>query len=184
MARSSPRRSSTTGDSNFDAQISRVTAANPDAIALITFDQAKIIAPALVGAGYPGDKLYFVDGNLADYSADFAPGLIAGSKGTLPGPKLGRSATSRDRLLEVNPDLTDFSYAAESYDATMLLALASYAANSTDGTEIAKYLQQVSGGSGDGEKVAIVRRRRRAPRRGQADRLRRPVRPDHVRRER
>ena len=61
------------GDSSFDAQISEVTAANPDAIALITFDQAKVITPALVGSGYPGDQLYFVDGNLSDYSADFAP---------------------------------------------------------------------------------------------------------------
>jgi branched-chain amino acid transport system substrate-binding protein len=141
------------GDSSFDAQISEVTAANPDAIALITFDQAKIITPALVGAGYPGDKLYFVDGNLADYSADWAPGLVAGSKGTLPGLDVGTLGDFTDRLLEVDPNLTDYSYAAESYDAVVLLALASYAANSTDGTEIAKYLQQVSGGSGDGEKV-------------------------------
>ena len=33
------------GDSSFDAQISEVTAANPDAIALITFDQSKVIVP-------------------------------------------------------------------------------------------------------------------------------------------
>jgi branched-chain amino acid transport system substrate-binding protein len=39
------------GEANFAAQISEVTAANPDAIALITFDQAKSIVPALVGAG-------------------------------------------------------------------------------------------------------------------------------------
>ena len=141
------------GDSSFDAQISEVTAANPDAIALITFDQAKIITPALVGAGYPGDKLYFVDGNLADYSADWAPGLVAGSKGTLPGLDVGTLGDFTDRLLEVDPSLTDYSYAAESYDAVVLIALAAYAANSTDGAEIAKYLQQVSGGSGDGEKV-------------------------------
>ena len=69
------------GDSSFDAQISEVTAANPDAIALITFDQVKIIIPALVGAGFPGDQLYFVDGNLADYSDDFAPGLVDGLEG-------------------------------------------------------------------------------------------------------
>jgi ABC-type branched-subunit amino acid transport system substrate-binding protein len=142
------------GDSSFDAQISEVTAANPDAIALITFDQAKIITPALVGSGYPGENLYFVDGNLADYSADWAPGLVTGAKGTLPGLDVGTLGDFTDRLLEVDPALTDYSYAAESYDAVVLLALAAYAANSTDGTEIAKYLQQVSGGSGDGEKVS------------------------------
>ena len=141
-----------TGDSNFDAQLSSIKAANPDAVAVITFDEAKVVVPALVGSGYPGDQLYFVDGNLSDYSADFAPGLIAGSKGTLPGPKL--EDDFRDRMLEVNPDLADFSYGPESYDATMLIALAAYAANSTEGADIAKYLRQVSGGTGDGEVVS------------------------------
>jgi ABC-type branched-subunit amino acid transport system substrate-binding protein len=141
-----------TGDSNFDAQLSAINAANPDAVAVITFDEAKIVVPALVGSGYPGDQLYFVDGNLADYSPDFAPGLVAGSKGTLPGPKL--EDDFRERLLEVDPALADFSYGPESYDATMLIALAAYAANSTEGADIAEYLRQVSGGSGDGEKVS------------------------------
>ncbi|THG34645.1 amino acid ABC transporter substrate-binding protein [Glaciibacter flavus] len=139
------------GDSNFDSQLSAINAAKPDAVAVITFDEAKVAVPALVGSGYPGDKLYFVDGNLADYSKDFAPGLIKGSKGTLPGPKLGDEA--KNKLLGADPALTDFSYGPESYDATVLIALASYAANSTKGTDIAKYLQQVSGGSGKGEKV-------------------------------
>lgn len=141
------------GDSNFAAQIAEVTAANPDAIALITFDQAKVITPALVGGGFPGDKLYFVDGNLADYSADFAPGLVEGSKGTLPGLDTATLGDFTDRLLEVDPDLTDFSYAAESYDAVILIALAAYAANDVSGEAIASHLQQVSGGSGDGTKV-------------------------------
>jgi ABC-type branched-subunit amino acid transport system substrate-binding protein len=141
------------GDSNFAAQISEVTAADPDAIAVISFDQAKIITPALVGGGFPGDKLYFVDGNLADYSKDFAPGLIEGSKGTLPGLDTATLGDFTDRLLEIDPNLTDFSYAAESYDAVILIALAAYAANDTSGEAIASYLQQVSGGTGEGTKV-------------------------------
>jgi branched-chain amino acid transport system substrate-binding protein len=141
------------GEANFAAQISEVTAANPDAIALITFDQAKSIVPALVGAGYPGSQLYFVDGNLADYSADFATDLITGAKGTLPGLDTATLGDFTDRLLEIDPDLTDFSYAAESYDAVVLIALAALAANSTDGADIAAKLQEVSGGSGDGEKA-------------------------------
>ena len=140
-----------TGDSNFDAQLSAINAANPDAVAVITFDEAKVVVPALVGSGYPGDQLYFVDGNLSDYSADFAPGLVAGAKGTLPGPVL--EDDFRDRMLAIDPNLADYSYGPESYDAAVLIALAAYAANSTDGVDIAKYLRQVSGGSGDGEKV-------------------------------
>ncbi|HOB56420.1 MAG TPA: ABC transporter substrate-binding protein [Rhodoglobus sp.] len=141
-----------TGDTVFTTQISEVLAANPDAIALVTFDEAKIIVPALQGAGYTG-PLYFVDGNLADYSAVFAAGALDGDKGTLPGLDTAKLGDFTDRLLEVNPDLTDFSYAAESYDAVVLLALAALAANSTDGKDIASKLQEVSGGSGDGTKA-------------------------------
>jgi ABC-type branched-subunit amino acid transport system substrate-binding protein len=140
-----------TGDSNFDAQLSAINAANPDAVAVITFDEAKVVVPALVGSGYPGDQLYFVDGNLSDYSADFAPGLVAGAKGTLPGPVL--EDDFRERILAVDPNLADFSYGPESYDALVLIALAAYAANSTEGADIGAYLRQVSGGTGDGEKV-------------------------------
>ncbi|MBX9471820.1 ABC transporter substrate-binding protein [Microcella sp.] len=139
------------GDTSFDAQVSALTAAAPDAIAVITFDQAKVVVPALVGAGYPGSQLYFVDGNLANYTEDFEPGLVEGAKGTLPGPALADGF--RDRLLEVDPDLTEFAYSAESYDTVILLALAALAAGSTEGVDIASKLQEVSGGSGDGEKA-------------------------------
>ena len=141
------------GDSNFAAQIAEVTAENPDAIAIVSFDQAKIITPALVGGGFPGDKLYFVDGNVADYSDVFAPGLIEGAKGTVPGLDTATLGDFTDRLLAIDPALTDFSYAAESYDAVILIALAAYAANDTSGEAIASYLRQVSGGTGEGTKV-------------------------------
>jgi ABC-type branched-subunit amino acid transport system substrate-binding protein len=141
------------GDASFDAQISAVTAENPDAIAIISFDQAKVLTPALVGGGFPGEDLYFVDGNLADFSADFEPGLITGAKGTLPGLDTATLGDFTDRLLEIDPNLTDYSYAAESYDAVMAIAIAAYAANSTDPADISTYLRQISGGTGEGETV-------------------------------
>ena len=145
-----------TGDTSFDAQISAVTAENPDAIALIAFEETKTIVPGL--SGFPSDKLYFVDGNLADYSADFKEGALTGAKGTLPGLDTAKLGDFTDRLQEFvagegEPELKDFSYAAESYDAVILLALAALEANSVDGKDIAAKLQEVSGGSGDGEKV-------------------------------
>jgi branched-chain amino acid transport system substrate-binding protein len=139
------------GDTSFDAQISTLTAANPDAIAIISFDQGKVIVPALVGSGYPGSSLYFVDGNLADYSSDFALGLVEGSKGTLPGPALGDDF--RERLFGIDPDLTEFAYASEAYDAVIISALAALAAGSTKGADIAAKLQEVSGGTGSGKKA-------------------------------
>src|SRR5688572_11340698 len=49
-------------------------------------------------------------------------GELAGMKGTTPLVDL--SDEFKDRLLEVNADLEDFNYAAESYDATVIIALA------------------------------------------------------------
>lgn len=145
-----------TGDTSFDSQISEIKAANPDAIALIAFEETKTIVPGL--SGFPADKLYLVDGNLSDYSADFAPGTLTGAKGTLPGLDTSKLGDFTDRLQEYaktegSGELKDYSYAAESYDAVILLALAALAANSTDGADIAGKLQEVSGGSGDGEKM-------------------------------
>ncbi|WP_350349196.1 ABC transporter substrate-binding protein [Agromyces sp. G08B096] len=146
-----------TGDTTFDAQISEVLAADPDAIALITFDEVTTILPGLFGQ-FPADKLYFVDGNLKNFSdAGFAPGSLTGAKGTLPGlsiDSISDFTSELDAFLEEEgtPALEDYSYAAESFDATVLLALASLAANSTDPADIAEKLIEVSGGEGDGEK--------------------------------
>lgn len=146
-----------TGDSNFDAQISEVLAAAPDAIALITFAEISTILPSLFGQIAP-EKLYFVDGNLSNFGDEFAPGSLTGAKGTLPGltiDSLGDFTGGLDAFLEETggDPLDEYSYAAESYDAVILLALASLAAGSaTEGADIAAKLQEVSGGSGDGEK--------------------------------
>ena len=149
-----------TGDTSFDAQISAILASNPDAIVLITFDEIFTIGPALLQAGYPAEDLYFVDGNLKNFAADDkwpAELSLEGAKGTTPaGP-----ATPEDFQAELNEwwtgegntELTDFSYANESYDAVILLALASLAANSTDAADVAGKLVEVSGGGDEaGEK--------------------------------
>ena len=135
-----------------DVIASAVTAAlatSPDAIVIIAFDQTKLIVPALASAGYDTSKLYFVDGNLADYSADFEPGTLEGAQGTLPGAF--PEEDFQMRLKEINPDLTDFSYAAESYDAVMLAALAAVKGGATDGPTIQENLAAVSGADGGTE---------------------------------
>jgi branched-chain amino acid transport system substrate-binding protein len=146
-----------TGDTSFDTQISEVLAADPDAIALITFAEISTILPGLFGQVDPA-SLYFVDGNLSNFGDDFPAGSLTGAKGTLPGLSigdLGEFTAALDEWVAAEGDepLTEYSYAAESFDAVILLALASLAAGgSTDGVEVAAKLQEVSGGSGDGEK--------------------------------
>ena len=142
------------GDSSFDAQVATITAAQPDAVVLITFDQFTTIAPSLVNGGLAAESFYLVDGNLKNYGADVTVPL-EGAKGTLPGPALEDDFQERLNTAwtaEGNTDLEDYSYAAETYDAVVLLALASLAAGSTDAAAIAEKLQEVSGGSGDGDK--------------------------------
>lgn len=145
------------GDTSFDAQISEVLAADPDAISVISFDEAKTILPALIDRGFDPNNLYLVDGNMASYKDDFPAGLLEGAKGTYPGPTPAQVQDFIDGLdgfVEESGDepLKDYTYAPESFDALTLLALASLAAQSTDPADIADKLIEVSGGSGDGKK--------------------------------
>jgi branched-chain amino acid transport system substrate-binding protein len=146
-----------TGDTSFDAQIAEVLATDPDAIVLITFEEVKTIIPDLVSQ-FPADKLYFVDGNLANFSEDFEPGTLTGAKGTLPGLDIETipeflTKMNDNWVAEGNPDLDGvYSYGPESYDAVVLLALAALASGSVQGVDMAGKLQEVSGGSGSGTK--------------------------------
>lgn len=95
-------------------------------------------------ASAKGVQLYFVDGNLADYSADFDRGTLEGVRGTLPGSKLGEDF--KKRMLVVNPKLKEFNAAPESYDATVVTALAALEAKSDDSKAIAARIIDVTTG--------------------------------------
>lgn len=94
-----------------------------------------------------GRQLYFVDGNTADYSADFDKGTLEGVKATYPGAELGDDF--KQRLLGINPKLKDFTYGPESYDATIVAALAAVAAGNDSGTAVGSKLSEVTS---EGEK--------------------------------
>lgn len=131
---------------SFTSEVGKIKAADPQAIAVIAFDETKKIIPELVkqGIGPSNKKIYFVDGNLANYDKDFKKGTLAGVKGTLPGVVADDSF--KQRLQSVDTDLSEFAYAAESYDATILVALAAQAAGDDAGTSIASKMQSVSAG--------------------------------------
>ncbi len=137
-------------DGPSDTQIAAVADAEPDAVVLIAFDETTSIVPKLVSAGAgPQDiPTYFVDGNTASYGADSATplpdGTLEGTKGTIPGAEA--AGDFQDRLLEVDPDLDVFSYAAESYDAVVTSALAAIAAGDDSGESIASKLPSVTEG--------------------------------------
>ncbi|MCW2839623.1 MAG: amino acid transporter substrate-binding protein [Aeromicrobium sp.] len=133
-----------------DSQITEIADAKADAIVLVAFEETTTIIPKLIqaGAGPQEVSTYFVDGNTANYgegdAATLPDGTLKGTKGTIPGAE----ATSdfKDRLATVNPDLKDYAYSAESYDAVVTSALAAIVANDDSGEAIAKELPAVTEG--------------------------------------
>ena len=135
------------GDTVFSTQVDELLAEDPDAIAVIAFEETASIIPELVNTqGFPSDKVYFVDGNLSN-TYEFQPGTLEGAKGTLPGNFA--SEDFQARLLEIDPALEDFSYAAESYDAVVVAALAAAQAGNDHADAIKANMQSVSA---EGEK--------------------------------
>lgn len=132
--------------STFGSEIQEIANAKPDAVVLVAFNETTKIIPELISAGVgPQDvQTYFVDGNTADYSGDLPPGTLEGVRATYPGAEL--SDDLRQRLLSVDPNLDSFTYGPESYDATILVALAAIAAENDSGQAIASKMQDVSSG--------------------------------------
>jgi len=131
--------------SAFDAEVTQIKAANPDGIVLIGFDETKIILQAMIKQGVGPDKvqLFLCDGNMAQSLAEGLPeGIMEGTLGTTPGSKASESFKAQ--LLKADPALQDFSYAPESYDAVVIIALAAIAANSVEGKAIAAQIPGVT----------------------------------------
>ncbi|MGB0099261.1 MAG: ABC transporter substrate-binding protein [Nocardioides sp.] len=120
---------------NYTAEVNKIAASKPDAIVLVAFEETTKIIPQLIAKGVgPEDvQLYFVDGNLADYSKESFD--LTGVKGTVPVPA-EIDETFNERLLEIDPKLKDFSYSAQSYDAVVIIALAAIAAGDDSGEAV------------------------------------------------
>jgi ABC-type branched-subunit amino acid transport system substrate-binding protein len=91
-----------------------------------------------------GIRLYGTDGNMSNsFGAVFkTAGAINGMVGTAPLTPIPDDF--KHRLQAVDPALTDYNYAGETYDAVMITALAAQLAHSTDPPTIAKYINGVT----------------------------------------
>jgi ABC-type branched-subunit amino acid transport system substrate-binding protein len=128
---------------NYTAEVNKIAAAKPDALVLIAFEETTKIIPQLIAKGIgPQDiQIYFVDGNLADYSDEKFD--LTGVKGTLP-VSGNPDPAFNDKLLEIDPKLKDFSYGPQSYDAAMIIGLAAIAAGSDNGEAIGAEIVNVT----------------------------------------
>ncbi|MBT1172695.1 ABC transporter substrate-binding protein [Bifidobacterium sp. MA2] len=131
-------------ETNFSSIVTAIKASNPDAIAIVAFDQTKPLVKEMASQGIDTHKLYFVDGNTADYSKDLDAGLLEGSKGTIPGVQA--SDEFQKKLVDAyGKDISTFTYGAETYDGIILAALAAQKGGSADGETIQKNMAAVSG---------------------------------------
>ncbi|MGI8626315.1 MAG: ABC transporter substrate-binding protein [Geodermatophilaceae bacterium] len=94
-------------------------------------------------------NVYGSDGNMGNALGEkfTEPGSLANMRGTTPLTELSPDFT--DRLLAVDPALVDFNYAAETYDAVVLAALAAETARTNDATTFGPF---VNGITANGEK--------------------------------
>ncbi|GGM20240.1 ABC transporter substrate-binding protein [Micromonospora yangpuensis] len=129
--------------------------------AALAVTAALLLATSACGTDEPEEadtrpvRLYGSDGNMQNsFAAELKDraDLVDGMKGTTPLTRLPESFTNR--LRAVDPKLTDFLYAAESYDAVVISALAAQLAGSTEPAAIAKQIVGVTNGGQRCEDVA------------------------------
>lgn len=130
---------------SFDTEVQQVADAAPDAVVVIGFDEsARILATMIENGLGPSDiPIYGVDGNMSATLAEQvgSPDALEGMKGTSPLP--AENPEFFDRLTALQPDLDDFTYAAEAYDAVVITALAAVIAGTDEPTAVAAEINDV-----------------------------------------
>ncbi len=134
----------------FSAEVDRVVSGDPEALVIIGFEETSKILTALFEAGFTpesGKQIFLVDGNVGNALGEQLPaGSMEGIRGTLPAAEI--TGDFQDRLLAVDPELIDFSYGPETYDAVIIMALAAQIAGTDNPAEVAA---QINGVTRDGE---------------------------------
>lgn len=136
---------------SFEAEVAEIKAGNPEAVAVIGFEETTKLMQEMIkqGVGPQEVQIYLVDGNLsATAFENFPEGTMNGVIGTIPTGSVDLSEFN-DALLAFEPTLTDFTYGAQSYDATVVIALAAEQAGCADGASIAANLPDVAGNGGE-----------------------------------
>ena len=140
---------------DFAAEVAEIAATNPEFIQVVGFEETTKLLQEMIkqGIGPQDVQIFLVDGNISttaykDFPKDTMTGVIA----SVPtgDPSVDVEAFNA-RLLEQDPNLTDFAYGAQAYDATILVALAADYAGCADGTAIAAAMPMVANADAGGE---------------------------------
>ncbi|MFH5880106.1 ABC transporter substrate-binding protein [Arthrobacter sp. NA-172] len=122
-----------------------IKSGTPDAVVVVARDGAQGALAELMNAGLSGKKLILSDGAIRQYGSALGAGGLDGARGILPGVFPG--VDFQAGLTGIDPKLKDTTYAAETYDAVTLAALAAAAADDDAGASIAAWLTTVAGGT-------------------------------------
>ncbi len=129
------------------AKIAELVNAGPDAIVIIGFDeQSADVAGMLSDLGYDFGSVWLVDGNpqIADSLGDRSTILAGAHQTTVGAEATGPALTNLRQKLAISPGTRLESYDAQSYDAVVILALASAAADSTASVDVAGEISGVT----------------------------------------
>jgi len=135
----------------FDAEVAEIKTGAPDAVVVIGFEESVKLLQEMIKQGVgPGDQqVFLVDGNISTEAyKDFPKNTMKGVIATVPSGEADLTKFN-ESLLKTDPALTDYTYGAQAYDATILVALAAQAAGCADGTAIAGALADVAGNGGE-----------------------------------
>jgi branched-chain amino acid transport system substrate-binding protein len=131
---------------SYEAEVDEIVSADPDAVVLIGFAESSRILSGLIEQGFTPDekKIYMVDGNIGNaFGENFTePGALVGVRGTLPAAEI--TDEFRNRLKSIDPDLQDYSYGPETYDAVIITALATIEADTDDPAEVARHINGIT----------------------------------------
>ena len=129
---------------SFAGAVGEIAATDPEFVLIAGFDEAANILREMTrqGIGPQDVQVFLAEGSVSTTGyAGLPEGAMAGVVGGVPtgDPSVDLKDFHR-RLLKQVPDLTTFAYAAEAYDAAILVALAAAYADCADGRAIAQAL--------------------------------------------
>ncbi|WP_150242609.1 ABC transporter substrate-binding protein [Nocardiopsis quinghaiensis] len=129
----------------FDSVVGSVANEEPDAVALIAFEEGAQVIAQLLESDIEGEQIFVTDGlndpNLGETVNQEDPDIVNGITGVAPSaenPEFTEGLTSYNEELEV------FQFAPQVYDCVTVIALAAEAAGSANASDYVAELPNVS----------------------------------------
>jgi branched-chain amino acid transport system substrate-binding protein len=139
---------------SYNSEAQQIVSGNPAAIAIIDFPETfEKVGPALQRTGgWDPNKAFITDGLASGDLIEATGTLMEGFRGTAPGtPEAGASSQAFAKLFDQSEpaNVERNTFDAQNFDAVILCYLASVAAGSTDGQEMADSLVDITAPGGE-----------------------------------